>query len=109
MSVEGTIKFNAVAVAEVEANMLGPSPQLSGKAAFVDTRTGKTHGWTSAKGIAWSKETIEALDALCECMNQDLARIHMAEYTSESTGVTSGMANITGLSEHLNSEEGTQL
>lgn len=83
--INGLIRFNSLAMAEGSFSFLGVNIQLRGKAAFVDTKTGKTHGSTESNA-GWSKETFAALDQLRACMERDLARVHFSE-SSESSGI----------------------
>lgn len=76
---QGTPKFDGIAVFTAEFSFLGPTVKLSTKAAFVDSRTGHTHGWTTGEGGIWSTGTIDALKALRDSMEADLARLHFTE------------------------------
>jgi len=70
----GTPKADALALAELSANLLGSTVVLHGKAALVNTKTGDTHGWTTGSGSTWSKQTLQLLLELCESMERDIAR-----------------------------------
>ena len=79
MTIKGTPKFNAMAIGEFNAKFLGGLQQLefTAKAAFVNSNTGETHGWTSAGTSAWSPATIEKLKELRALMEIDLGRLHL--------------------------------
>lgn len=76
MAIDGTPKFQTLAVAELTAELKGSSVTLTAKAAFVDRASGLTHGWTKGEGAIWSQETIARLGALRESMERDLAGLH---------------------------------
>lgn len=101
----GTPKFNALALAEGTFNFMGPGAHLTGKAAFVNTRTGHTHGWTEGSGAIWSKATMDALGKLREAMESDLAQAHLvggSSFDEPGTNRESSIAEPTGgLGEHL--------
>lgn len=104
--VKGTPRFDGIALKEGTFNFLGPSDQLTAKAAFVSNATGQTHGWTTANA-GWSKETIEALHALRAAMESDLAKIHLTDaYDPHSTSEPSTSPDAPfGLGEHLGDDE----
>lgn len=104
----GTPKFDGIAVGELTVNFLSPSgPAVKAKAAFVDSKTGHTHGWTEC--VQWSKETITRLEQLRAQMEVDLARRHMqdSETFAGETGVSLGAPG--GLGEHLAGDETPQI
>lgn len=67
-------KFDKIAIGEVTANFLVMPASLRAKAAFVDSSTGVTHGWTDCAN--WSEATIAKMRELRACMEADLERIH---------------------------------
>lgn len=79
MTIKGQPKFDAMALGEFSAKFLGGIHQLefTAKAAFVDSKTGETHGWTHAGTATWSPATIEKLKELRALMEVDLGRLHM--------------------------------
>jgi hypothetical protein len=107
--IEGTIVFDGIAIGELKANLIGASPQLSAKAAFIDTKTRKTHGWTLAENMPWSKETLAALDALCVCMERDMSALHMVGQADGQGAITATKLPMTGLTEHLTDDDGVQV
>jgi hypothetical protein len=75
--VRGTLVPDGLAVLEVQASFL-PGGQLSAKAAFVNTKTGRTHGYT--EHTTWSPGTLAKLDELRALMEEDVAARHMEGY-----------------------------
>lgn len=84
----GVAAFDGLAVGELTATFMGPSLKLTAKAAFVASKTGHTHGWTSNE--QWSPTTIEKLKELRAAMEQDLARVHFGEV--DTAQASPGMA-----------------
>lgn len=73
--IRGTPKFDGVACAEGSFNFFGTGPALVSKAAFINTKTGDTHGWTENK--VWSRATVEKLQELRALMDIDLGVRHL--------------------------------
>jgi hypothetical protein len=97
MAAIGTPKFDGIAVLELSAGLSDPNrAKLQGKAAYVNTVTGQTHGWTSGGPGNWSKETMDLLDALRGSMEKDLAN---RDFDSVQTEMDFG--EIGGLGEHV--------
>lgn len=99
-----TAKFNHVAVGELSANFLEMPAKVSAKAAFVDTKTGQTHGSTVC--THWSEATTQKLRELREAMERDLARLHFADAgeggaVETTTGSGAIRETFKGLGEHL--------
>jgi hypothetical protein len=106
MPVDGTPKFSTLSVAEIQADFKGSNVVLTCKAGFVDRNTNVTHGWTRGEGAVWSRTTIDALVALREAMEQDLAAKHFVEYSATPTGVShTPPERIGGIGEFLNEAE----
>lgn len=106
--IRGTARFDGLVVGEVTANFMGGTT-LSGKAAFVSSSNGQTHGWTTGTG-GWSKATLAKLQELRELMEVDLAALHFSDAESaggQTAGVSSGLVG--GLGEHLASGEPPQI
>jgi len=74
--IKGTARFDGIAVGEIQGNFLGPSTKLTAKAAFVNSESGHTHGWTTQE--QWSPETLAKLKELRSLMEADLARVHFS-------------------------------
>ena len=72
--IHGSPKFSGLAIGELTLNKLGPTLKLEAKAAFVDPKTGSTHGWTT--GSQWSPTTIAKLGELLALMEMDMGRAH---------------------------------
>lgn len=79
-----TAKFDKLAVGEMTANFLTVPASIKVKAAFVDSTTGSTHGWTECSN--WSPATASKMAELRACMEADLARIHFEDGTTTSGG-----------------------
>lgn len=105
--IRGAAKFDALALGELTVSFLAPgNPQMKAKAAFVNSRTGSTHGWTTAEAGAWGKDTIAKLAELRALLERDLAAIHL-DSVDELTGPTptspSGLTG--GLGELVNGHD----
>ena len=73
--IRGVPKFDGIAIGEGTFSFLGTTVHLEAKAAFVDAKSGDTHGWT--KNMQWSPGTMAKLHELRALMEQDLSRLHM--------------------------------
>lgn len=107
--ISGNIKFSGIAIGELTVNRMGPTLKMEAKAAFVDPKTGVTHGWTT--GSQWSKETVAKLNELFLLMEADLAKAHFVDAgTSDDGPVTiSRPTGVGGLGEHVIGREGEQV
>lgn len=105
--IRGAPKFDSIAVGEITASFMGPTLSLEAKAAFADSKTGETHGWT--KNAQWSPAVVEKLRELRALMELDLGRLHF-EGGGEVLVAPSNIAPAPragvggGLSEHLGGE-----
>lgn len=106
MSVKGVLKFNSIAVSELNADFMKATIVLKAVAAFVDSETGETHGWSRGDGTVWSKDTLKKLQELRSAMERDLGRIHFTEDSVASNGEDKkpGLNFPKGIGEHLGSE-----
>jgi hypothetical protein len=100
----GTMKANALRIAEIQVDYTTPGGTMKAKAAFVNTTSGFTHGWTTHH--VWSQETLKRLADLREAMELDLAKAHFqttneASIQTDSDGQT--VQSHQGLAEHLGS------
>ena len=75
-------KFDRLAIGEMTANFLSVPAVLKAKAAFVDSTTGATHGWTEC--FNWSPATSAKMAELRASMEADLERIHFVDGTTTS-------------------------
>lgn len=98
-------KFNAIRVAEVTLNLVEATASITAKAAFVDTVSGQTHGWTT--GRSWSEETMAKVRELRESMERDLERLHFDDGASSPTTTSGGglRDGFKGLGEELGAVE----
>lgn len=101
MTTAGTPKFNAIAVAKIEADFLKPTLSLKSTAAFVDEKTGQTHGWTEGTGDIWSDQTMKKLDELRRSMEMDMASRHFFGISMTSQPENPDPQNTEGLGEYL--------
>ena len=83
--IPGSLKASGIAIGEFTANILGHTVKLVAKAAFVDPRTGQTHGWTSCE--SWTPSTMEKMREFIEAMEQDLGRQHFHDFAPAAGGV----------------------
>jgi len=97
--IRGTAKFDGLALGEGSFNFLGPTTHLEAKAAFINSQTGDTHGWT--KNIAWSPAVMEKLKELRALMEADLGRIHLSGGDFASPYSAPNRPDMGGLGEHL--------
>lgn len=97
-----SVKFDAIRIAEVTINLVEQQPSMTAKAAFVNTTSGHTHGWTN--GRSWSEETLAKLRELKESMERDLEKQHFDDLSHTPGTTTSGSVTregFHGLGEHL--------
>lgn len=101
-------KFDTIRVAEITVSFLETPAAVTAKAAFVNTKSGATHGWTTGK--RWADDTMAKLVELRELMERDLSSTHFEDGATASSPTTSGGSireTFQGLGEHLGaSEEG---
>lgn len=98
MATTGVIKFDGIAVVTVEANMMEKS--MSARAAFVNTKTGESHGFTDGSGHVWSPETKIALATLVSLMERDLGNLHFTSSSSDPVAA-SAKTETGGIGEHV--------
>jgi hypothetical protein len=99
-------KFDAIRVAEISVNFLETPAAVTAKAAFVNTKSGATHGWTTGK--RWSDETMAKLVELRELMERDLSAVHFEDGAFPGSPTTSSGSlreGFQGLGEHLGTLE----
>jgi len=100
-----TTHFDRMAVGELTINFMNATPSVVVKAAFVNTTTCQTHGWTT--NAQWSTATMEILRALRVAMEADLNAIHFvdggttATTPNTPTPLAAGPQPPEGLGEHL--------
>lgn len=105
--IRGTAKFDGMAIGEISINFLSPTVHMEAKAAFVNSETGTTHGWT--KSAQWSPETMRKLQELKELMEQDLAKVHFVGDGGVQTGASEGGRAAGGLGEFIAGSEAPQV
>ena len=99
--IRGTTKIDGLALGELRVSFLGEGLEIYGKAAFVDSTTGNTHGWTEGRGQLWSKNTLAKLAELRLCMEMDLGAVHLKNMEDGDTGTAAAEDDEGGLVEHL--------
>jgi hypothetical protein len=92
--IKGEMKFDAISIGKLSADFLKETLHLEATAAFADSSTGETHGWTKGDGRVWSKETMQALVVLRESMERDLAKLHFSDGAGTSTAAASEPSGI---------------
>lgn len=108
---QGVPKIDAVKIGSITVELMNPpSGKMSAKAAFVNSKTGHTHGWTTHE--VWSPATLLKLRELCASMEADLAAAHFegGSVTEPEAGIftstepaPSPVGPSMGLMEHLDS------
>ena len=75
--IQGVPVFDGLAVGEFTVDrMNGTGTTIVAKGAFINTRTGSTHGFCVHKG-PWSEATIARLQELLVSMEVDIGRTHL--------------------------------
>jgi hypothetical protein len=97
--IKGTPRFDGLTAGEVQVNFLHPTIQMKVKAAFVDTKTGATCGWT--EGTQWQPDTIAKLNELRLLLERDLAFIHFSSAEDALALPAKPAPMESGLAEHL--------
>jgi hypothetical protein len=92
-----------VAIGEVSIKLIEEPHTLVAKAAFVNSKSGVTHGYTHCS--SWSKEVMMKMRELCALMAQDLENTHFegGSAAASTVGVTlpQEIPAITGLGEFI--------
>lgn len=106
MPTEGTPVFNAVALLEIDTvSWAGGNPALTGHAAYVSTKSGKTYGRTTVK-TGWSENTLRLLEELRASMEEDVAKLVFEQGTSGPVGTKNTLVAVPkGIGEHLEPEQ----
>lgn len=94
--------FRGLAVAEMSVSFLSTNgPRLSAKLAFVNPKTGDTHGWTEKH--TWSPPVLQKLEELAKVMEEDAAKQHLQDFAQALTADTDSINVLPegGLLEHL--------
>ena len=100
-------KFNSLKIIRLRADFNIAGGTLEADAAFVNTETGETHGWTKSGGSPWGKDTQDAMASLKELLERDLQRVHFDggdDVTSQTEGSTGLQPEGGGLGERLSAE-----
>lgn len=104
--IQGTPSFDGIAVAKIEVDFLQNPTHIDVQAAFINVRSGDTHGWTRGSP-GWSDQTRELIVKLRESMEQDLANRHFSGGGVSPTAATQQRTAASGgIGEHLGGEHG---
>lgn len=101
-------KFNGIALGELSVNFMESPAKIHAKAAFINTQTGQTHGYTTCH--QWSPDVIEKLRELRALMERDVSALHFVDaVVSSASPTTTGSGGMkegfTGLGEKLGSAD----
>ncbi len=97
-------KFDRIVLMKLTVELTSAQAEMTATGAFVNTRTGQTHG--STKGSTWSEETVQALVRLRESIEADMERVHFADdRLSSPSPLKPGPT--TGLGEYLKKDDKT--
>jgi hypothetical protein len=102
MTTQGQPKFTGLAIGEITVNRLNAALRMEAKAAFINTRTGQTHGWTT--GNQWTPPTLAKLNELLTLMEEDMARTHFEQGEAATTQTATNVNGNTprgGLGEYI--------
>jgi hypothetical protein len=109
--IRGVVKMDSISLGEGTFSFLSSDTKLTGKAAFANTKTGRTHGWTQMT-TGWSKETLQKLQELRDLMEHDFATLHFSDTVETAQGlsipISPDAAEPVGLGEHLGKSEAEQ-
>ncbi len=95
-------KFDKVAIGEITIKLMEEPNVVSAKAAFVNTKSGTTHGYTYCTN--WSKEVLIKIKELAALMSLELDSTHFdMGITSSEQGVIP--QEIGGLGEFIKDNE----
>lgn len=101
------VKFNGIAVGEISINFMENPAKVVAKAAFINTNTGQTHGFTTCH--QWSPEVIEKLRELRVLMERDVSALHFEDVGGTGTTTTTGSGGMqqgfVGLGEKLGASD----
>jgi len=75
--ITGSPVFDGMVVFTIAVDFTKPNVSLSARAAFVNTATGQTHGWTDGDGGMWSAGTMRKLADLRSALESDLGAKHL--------------------------------
>jgi hypothetical protein len=104
-----TVFFNGIALGEISVSFIENPPKINAKAAFINTSTGQTHGWTLCH--QWSAETVAKLKELRALMERDISVLHFADaggsvIAASTTGGGGISETFKGLGETLGQVDG---
>jgi hypothetical protein len=99
--IKGNPKFDGVTIGEFTAIFMGPTLDFKAKAAFVNSKTGQTHGWTTNQ--TWSPPVVAKLQELRALMEADLGAVHFEGGGEQHEAPTQrhDVRPPTGLGEHV--------
>lgn len=100
--IRGSPKFDGLAIGEIHVNFLRPTVEMRAKAAFIETTSGATCGWT--EGTQWAPDTMKKLDELRAMLERDLASIYFAGEARPANSSPTTSTSRQGLGEHLDED-----
>lgn len=98
--IQGSPRFDGIAVAKIEIDFLKNPVHIEVQAAFVNSKTGDTHGWTRG-GVNFSDKTRTLMLQLRDSMEQDLADRHFTTGGSMSASSPARSEQTGGIGEFL--------
>jgi len=98
----GNMVFDCLTLAKVNVDFV--KMVVTATAAFVNSKNGATHGWTEATGTVWSTETLQKLQDLRISMENDLAKLHVGNFSAATAKTGLAIDKEEGLSEHLSGD-----
>jgi len=106
--ISGSPVFDGLVVFTLSADFSQATLSLKARAAFVNTKTGQTHGWTDGDGSMWSRNSMQKLAELRAALEDDLANRHFGGSVHEEAARAAPVVPPSGgLGEHLNSQGDT--
>lgn len=102
--IQGSVRFDGIAVAKLEIDFLKNPVHIEVQAAFVNSKTGDTHGWARG-GVNFSDKTRMLMLQLRDSMEQDLAKRHFTAGASSRDSLEGQREQTSGIGEFLGTTE----
>lgn len=100
-----------MSIGTLMADLMGgaANTKLEAKIAFVDTKTGRTHGWTTQR--TFGPQVLAKLAELTTLMEEEVAALHFSEHgaMSSSPALSAPSEGVGGLGELLGKGEAPQV
>lgn len=110
MTVRCDFLFDSLSVGRYTADFTKSPSVIEAKAAFVNSRSGMTHGWTSGIG-PWSERTLQLAQELQEALARDIAQLHARKGSVEAPAAQKPGLRVTppqdteGIGEHVDGDK----